>query len=360
MGHGRQARQDPRPARPDAEPEGRHDHLRPRPRGHAKSRPAASSSRSTRRDRPRRRRQGQLRGRRRSSTTWPRWSTPSTGPSRAGAKGQYLEALTIASTMGPGIRVDVPGVLAAPPPPEPHGRRSGRPPSAMTAERARHLTRIPTDRHRQPAPADRRTPPRSRDGRGLIRRTGSRTACGRGRRRARRGRTVPLHLTGGPRPCELRSLLRAPVQGPSQGPSDRRSGPTAARRSRAETGGPHAHRGQARDGRRAARGARRQPDDDRLRIPRPQGEGDRRDPARPAQAGRDVPGRQEPAACASPPTIGGGRRSSPLLIGPTAIAFGNDEAGDGEGGHGRDPAVQPSRQDHRRACLATRRSTPTA
>ena len=35
-----------------------------------------------------------------------------------------------------------------------------------------------------------------------------------------------------------------------------------------------------------------------------------------------------------------GEALSPLLTGPTAIAFGTDEAGDGQGGHRRDPAVQ--------------------
>ena len=30
----------------------------------------------------------------------------------SGAKGQYLRTLTIATTMGPGVRVDIPGILA--------------------------------------------------------------------------------------------------------------------------------------------------------------------------------------------------------------------------------------------------------
>ena len=48
-----------------------------------------------------------------ASTTLPPSSTRSTGPSRPARRASTSRALTIASTMGPGIRVDVPGVLAA-------------------------------------------------------------------------------------------------------------------------------------------------------------------------------------------------------------------------------------------------------
>ena len=80
-------------------------------------------------------RQEQLRGRRRSSPTWPPSSTRSTGPSRPARRASTCARLTIASTMGPGIRVDMPGRprrsrrgLT----PTPAGRR---PPHAVTAER---------------------------------------------------------------------------------------------------------------------------------------------------------------------------------------------------------------------------------
>ena len=64
-------------------------------------------------DRPRRRRQGAASSRRHSSPTWRRSSTRSTGPSRRAPRASTSRALTIASTMGPGIRVDMPAVLAA-------------------------------------------------------------------------------------------------------------------------------------------------------------------------------------------------------------------------------------------------------
>ena len=62
---------------------------------------------------PRPRRQGA----RSRQTSWPRtWPALVDAINRAkpsGAKGQYLRTLTVATTMGPGIRVDIPGVLAA-------------------------------------------------------------------------------------------------------------------------------------------------------------------------------------------------------------------------------------------------------
>ena len=160
-GHGRPARQDPRPARPDAEPEVRHDHLRPRARHPRGQGAAGSSSRSTR---P-------------ASSTSPFGKVSFEADALvanlaalvdainrakpSGAKGQYLKGLTIASTMGPGIRVDVPA--------RPRGRRRltdrSAPPAALPTRGDRHPrprrtrvaldNRTSTDRRRQPAPADR-------------------------------------------------------------------------------------------------------------------------------------------------------------------------------------------------------------
>ena len=64
------------------------------------------------RDRPRPGRQGELR----AGAAVENLATLVDAINRAkpsGAKGQYLRTLTIASTMGPGIRVDIPGVLAS-------------------------------------------------------------------------------------------------------------------------------------------------------------------------------------------------------------------------------------------------------
>ena len=112
-GHGRPARQDPRPARPDAEPEVRARSPSTSSARSARSRAAGSSSRSTRR--------GIVHVPVGKSSFEPAALLDNLAAlvdainraKPAGAKGQYLKGLTIASTMGPGIRVDVPGVLAA-------------------------------------------------------------------------------------------------------------------------------------------------------------------------------------------------------------------------------------------------------
>ena len=58
-------------------------------------------------------RQVELRGPRPSWPTSRRSSTPSTARSRPAPRAPTSATLTIASTMGPGIRVDIPAVLAA-------------------------------------------------------------------------------------------------------------------------------------------------------------------------------------------------------------------------------------------------------
>ena len=80
-GPGRPARPDPRPPRPDAEPQVGHDHVRPRPRHPRGQGRAASSSRSTRARSSTSRSARRASSRRSWPRTWPAWSTPSTAPS---------------------------------------------------------------------------------------------------------------------------------------------------------------------------------------------------------------------------------------------------------------------------------------
>ena len=112
-GHGRQARPDPRPPRPHAEPEGRHGHVRRRARHRrGEGRPRRVQGRQGRHP-PRVRRQGELlRG---GAGRQPRGAARRREPGQA-VRGQGhlpARAVTIASTMGPGVRVDLPSLLAA-------------------------------------------------------------------------------------------------------------------------------------------------------------------------------------------------------------------------------------------------------
>ena len=113
MGLVGQPRQDPRPARPDAEPQGRHDHLRPRARASSEVKAGRVEFKVDKGgDRPRR---GRARCSFEPEALVDNLAALVDAVNRAkptGAKGQYLKGLTIASTMGPGIRVDLPALLA--------------------------------------------------------------------------------------------------------------------------------------------------------------------------------------------------------------------------------------------------------
>ena len=158
-------------------------------------------------------------------------------------------------------------------------------------------------------------------------------------------------------PLRSRSRLRAPVAGePRPVPA---GAPTAARRLRAGIdGGHHADRGQARGRRRAARAAGGQSHADRLGVPGSDRPRDRRDPPQPAQAGRELPGRQEPAH----EDRRGGRRS--IGARQPARRTDGDRVRPGRGRHGEsrdrhDATVQAGAASPARSS-AIERSTPTA
>ena len=105
-GPGRQARAHPRPARPHAQPQGRHRHVRREDGRLARPRRARSSTASRR---PASSTPASARSRstsRRSSPTPTRSSRRSSAPSRRRRRASTCAASRCHSTMGPGVRID--------------------------------------------------------------------------------------------------------------------------------------------------------------------------------------------------------------------------------------------------------------
>ena len=110
---GRQARPGARPPRPDAEPQDRHGHHR---RGQGRRRLQGRQGRVPHRplrQRARADRQGQLRRRRPSAANLRAVLEELERAKPASAKGRYFKRITLASTMGPGIKIDPTRMFAA-------------------------------------------------------------------------------------------------------------------------------------------------------------------------------------------------------------------------------------------------------
>ena len=255
--------------------------------------------------------------------------------------------------MGPGIRVDVPAVLAAAQRPSAATARRRRPRHTRSRHATRRHNRRSTDRRRQPAPADRDA--RGRDGRGLIRRTGSAPSSpGDAGEHAEAG-PVP-HLRGGQRPCSRAppDARRRDVDGASA-PARHRRAPAARRKEAPCRPRPSERRSPS-----CSEELSAQPDADRLRLPRPDRHGDRRDPPQPAQAGHDAIASSRTASARSPPQDTPARRarrrcSTARRPSPSA----HDEVGDREGASSTRRA-RTARSRPRRRARRSARSTPTA
>ena len=105
-GNGRQARPHPRPARQDAEPEGRHGDLRRRRRRSATPRPASSSTGPTAARTSICRCGKKSFDERQLLENYATVLDEIVRAKPAAAKGRYIRSVTLASSMGPGIKVD--------------------------------------------------------------------------------------------------------------------------------------------------------------------------------------------------------------------------------------------------------------